>query len=114
MRINQAFCKAYSGRLLRYNMVVKPSPHSIVWVDVRSPIMELIFDEVHHKMHCGLGPQSYINGINLAGFCATGLNTHVQEAGFQKVVDSLLSSSERSQVSTSERSEPSSSERSEV
>ena len=36
------------------------------------------------------------------------------DAGFQKVVDSLLSSSERSQVSTSERSEPSSSERSEV
>ena len=30
-------------------------------------------------MHCGLGPQSYINGINLAGFCATGLNTYVQE-----------------------------------
>ena len=37
-----------------------------------------------------------------------------REAGFQKVVDSLLSSSERSQVSTSERSEPSSLERSEV
>ena len=35
-------------------------------------------------------------------------------AGFQKVVNSLLSSSERSQVSTSERSEPSSSERSEL
>ena len=41
--------------------------------------MELIFYEVHHKMHCGLGPQSYINGINLAGFCASGLNTFVQE-----------------------------------
>ena len=38
----------------------------------------------------------------------------VPVAGFQKVVDSLLSSSERSQVSTSERSEPSSSERSEL
>ena len=65
MRINQAFCKAYSGRLLRYN-AVKPARHSIAWVDVRSPIMELIFYEVHCKMHCGLGPQSYINGINLA------------------------------------------------
>ena len=41
--------------------------------------MELIFCEVHHKMHCGLRPQSYINGINLAGFCASGLNTHVLE-----------------------------------
>ena len=79
MRINQAFCKAYSGRLLRYNAVVKPARHSITWVDVRSPIMELIFDEVHRKMHCGLGPQSYINGINLAGFCASGLNAYVQE-----------------------------------
>ena len=43
-----------------------------------------------------------------------GSNWFLQAAGFQKVVDSLLSSSERSQVSTSERSEPSSSERSEV
>ena len=38
----------------------------------------------------------------------------IRDAGFQKVVDSLLSSSERSQVSTSERSEPSSLERSEL
>ena len=79
MRMNQAFCKVYSGRLLQYNAVVKPARHSITWVDVRSPIMEFIFDEVHRKMHCGLGSQSYINGINLAGFCATGLNTYVQE-----------------------------------
>ena len=77
MRINQVFCKAYSGRLLRHNAVVRPARHSIAWVDVRSPIIELIFDEVHCKMHCGLGPQSYINGINLAGFCATCLNAYV-------------------------------------
>ena len=57
IRINQAFCKAYSGRLLRYNADVKPARHSIAWVDVRSPIMELIFDEVNCKMHCGLWPQ---------------------------------------------------------
>ena len=30
-------------------------------------------------MHCGLGPQSYVNRINLAGFCATGLKAYVQE-----------------------------------
>ena len=30
-------------------------------------------------MHCGLGPQSYVNGVNLAGFCATGLLTYVKE-----------------------------------
>ena len=30
-------------------------------------------------MHCSLGAQSYINGMNLAGFCATGLNEYVQE-----------------------------------
>ena len=41
--------------------------------------MVLIFDEVHQKMHCGLGPQSYINGINLAGFCATGLTLYVKD-----------------------------------
>merc|ERR1712240_464477 len=63
MRINQIFCKACSGRLLRYNAVVKPARHSIAWVDVRSPIMDLIFNEVHCRMHCGQGPQSYINGI---------------------------------------------------
>ena len=43
------------------------------------PIMELIFEEVHQKMHCGLGPQSYINGINLAGLCATELLTYMKE-----------------------------------
>ena len=41
--------------------------------------MELIFDEVHQKIHCGLGQQSYINGINLAGFCVKGLKAYVQE-----------------------------------
>ena len=30
-------------------------------------------------MHCGIGPQSYINGINLAVFCASGLLTYVKE-----------------------------------
>merc|ERR1712240_770232 len=42
-------------------------------------MMGLIFEEVHQKMYCGLGPQSYINGINFAGFCATGLMTYVKE-----------------------------------
>ena len=66
MRINGAFCKAYSGRLLRHNVVVKPARHSIAWIRVNSPMMGLIFEEVHKKMRCGLGPQSYINGMNLA------------------------------------------------
>ena len=56
LRINQAFCRAYSGRLLRFNAVLKPAQYSIAWVKVRSPIMELVFDEVHKKLHCGLGP----------------------------------------------------------
>ena len=56
MRMNGAFCKAYSGRLLRHNAVVKPARHSIAWIKVNSPIMGLIFDEVHQKMHCGLRP----------------------------------------------------------
>ena len=30
-------------------------------------------------MHCGLGPQLYINGINLAGFCATRLTAYVKD-----------------------------------
>ena len=73
------FCKAYSGRLLRHNAVVKPARHSIAWIKVNSPIMGLIFEEVHQKMHCGLRPSSHINGMNLAGFCATGLTTYVKE-----------------------------------
>ena len=36
LRINQA----YSGRLLRFNEVLKPAQHSIAWVKVRSPVME--------------------------------------------------------------------------
>ena len=79
MRINNAFCKAYSGRLLRHNAVIKLARHSIAWINVNLPIMELFFDEVHQKMHCGLGLQSFKNGINLAGFCATRLKAYVQE-----------------------------------
>ena len=29
MRINQVFCRAYSGRSLRYNAILKPACHSI-------------------------------------------------------------------------------------
>ena len=79
MRINNAFCRAYSGRMLRHNAVVKPARYSVAWINIGSPMMGLIFDEVHQKMHCGLGPQSYINVINLAGFCATGLTAYVKD-----------------------------------
>ena len=67
MRTNGAFCKSYSGRLLRHNVVVSPARLSIAWIKINSPMMRLNFEEVHQKMHYGLGPQSYINGINLAG-----------------------------------------------
>ena len=79
MKIYNAFCKAYYGRMLRHNAVIKPARHSVAWINVKSPIMELIFEEVHQKMHCRLGPQSYANGINLAGFFATGLKAYVKE-----------------------------------
>ena len=79
IRINGAFCKAYSGRMLRHNAVVKPARHSVAWINVNSLMMGQNFEEVHQKMHCGLGPQSYINGINLAGFCATGLTAYSKE-----------------------------------
>ena len=68
MRINSAFCRAYSGRMLRHNAVVKPARHFVIWINMGSPMMGLIFDEVRQKMHCGLSPQSYIKRINLAGF----------------------------------------------
>ena len=70
LRINLVFCRTYTGRLLRFNVVLKTSP---------APAMKLIFNEVHKKLHCRLGPQQYVNGINLAGFCATGLFEFVQE-----------------------------------
>ena len=44
LRINQAFCRAYSGRLLRFNAVLKPARHSVAWIKLRSPMMELIFE----------------------------------------------------------------------
>ena len=61
LRINLVFCRTYTGRLLRFNVVLKTSP---------APAMELIFDEFHKKLHCRLGPQQYIKGVNLASFCA--------------------------------------------
>ena len=51
MRINNAYCKAYSGRMLRHNAVLKPARHTVAWIDVRSPMMELIFQEVHQNLH---------------------------------------------------------------
>ena len=32
LRINQAFCRAYRGRPLQFNAVLKPARHSIAWV----------------------------------------------------------------------------------
>ena len=55
LRINQAFCRAYSGRLLRFNAVLKPARHSIAWVKVKSPVMGLIFDKVHKKATLQVG-----------------------------------------------------------
>ena len=52
LRINQVFCRTYTGRLLRFNIVLKTSPASA---------MELIFNEFHKKLHCRLGPWQYIN-----------------------------------------------------
>ena len=34
---------------------------------------------IHHKMQYRLGPQSYVNGISLAGFCATGTTEYVKD-----------------------------------
>ena len=70
LRINLVFCRTYTGRLLRFNVVLKTSP---------APAMELIFDEFHKKLHCRLGPQQYINGINLASFCAIAIYEFDQE-----------------------------------
>ena len=39
IRINNAFCKAYSGRLLRHNSVIKPARHLVAWINVKSPMM---------------------------------------------------------------------------
>ena len=79
LRLNQSYCKSYNGRLLRHQSVLRPVKHLIALVKVTSPIMQVVFAEVHYKLHCGLRPQSYINGITLAGFCATGLHGFVQE-----------------------------------
>ena len=44
-----------------------------------SPLIEIISAEVHKKLSCGLGPQAYINGIHVAGFCATGLLDFIKD-----------------------------------
>ena len=55
MRINNAYCKAYSRRMLRHNAILKPASGLDQY---KSPMMELIFEEVHQILYCGLGPQS--------------------------------------------------------
>ena len=42
-------------------------------------MMELISEEGHNKLSCGLGPQSYINGIHVARFCSTGLLEFIKD-----------------------------------
>ena len=39
MRIDNAFCRAYNGRMLRHNTVVKPARHSVAWINLSSPII---------------------------------------------------------------------------
>merc|ERR1712208_259523 len=73
IRLNNTVCKAYSGRFLRYQATLIPARHAVAWIEVLRPLMEIISAEVHKKLSCGLGLQSYINGIHVAGFCATGL-----------------------------------------
>ena len=33
-RINSAYCKAYSGKMLRHNAILKPAGHSVTWISV--------------------------------------------------------------------------------
>ena len=33
-RINSAYCKAYSGKMLRHNAILKPARHSVTWISV--------------------------------------------------------------------------------
>merc|ERR1712163_85931 len=79
IRLNNVTCRAYSGRFLRYQAAVIPSRHAVAWIEASSPLMELILAEVHIKLSCGLGSQSYINGIHVAGFCATGLVDFIKD-----------------------------------
>ena len=33
-RINSTYCKAYSGKMLRHNAILKPARHSVTWISV--------------------------------------------------------------------------------
>merc|ERR1711895_55446 len=79
IRLNNAICRAYGGRFIRYQAALIPSRHAVAWIEVSSPLMEIISAEVHKKLSCGLGPQSYINGIHVAGFCATGILDFIKD-----------------------------------
>merc|ERR1712112_446345 len=79
IRLNNRVCKAYTGRFIRYQATLKPARHAVAWIESSSPIIEIISKEVHQKLSCGLGPQSYINGIHVAGFCATGLMGFIKD-----------------------------------
>merc|ERR1712081_152433 len=79
IRLNNRVCKAYTGRFIRYQATLKPAWHAVAWIESSSPLMEIISKEVHKKLSCGLGPQAYINGIHVAGFCATGLREFVAD-----------------------------------
>merc|ERR1712243_140354 len=67
------------GRFIRYQATLILARHAVAWIEVSSPLMEIISQEVHKKLSCGLGPQAYINGIHVAGFCATGLLDFIKD-----------------------------------
>ena len=54
IRMNKAFCHAYSGRFIRYQATLQPARHAVAWIEVSSPLIELISKEVHKKLSCGL------------------------------------------------------------
>ena len=76
-------CKVISGRQVRFNNIVQPIRHRFFWVKNNSPLVYLAIRESHKKLGCGLGLQSYIQGVHLIGISAPGLS---------KVVDTFRKS----------------------
>ena len=72
-------CKAYMGRILRYNNVLNPRRHTIRWIYSDSPLMVLAIDEAHKRLQCGLGPEAYASSVRLAGFSGVGLISRIKD-----------------------------------
>ena len=80
IKYNYLICKVISGRQVCFNSIINPIRHRTYFLQADSPMVTMAIREVHHKIGCGLGVQSYVNNIQLVGITAPSIHRSVKNS----------------------------------